>query len=471
MNRRMDTWKARGAALLLAGGVFALSACEGGILEVEDRGIIVPEDIDRAGPAAIPTLLNGVVGAYQEATDDLVRYAAMLSDEMILSGTFPTRLQVDNRRIFANNASLTDEMYVPLHQARLLADTTAFIFQSRLTDPAFAGSLDELREGIAYARLYGGFTRLWLAQLYCWSILTGMANETQAVLPDARVQEALGFLREAEQRATQEGLASVQLAAILGQARAQLWLRNYPAAAQLARQVPRSFVYLSEYSNNNGVQYNEVFTFTHGVNEAIRWTVGDGSTASRGRERFEHYTLFTQLNLIRPRPPGFTAFSTSIPVHLQMRYARPEAGIFMASGVEARLIEAEAAVRAGSTAAAEVILNDLRADFSARTLAQAGVTPPDPANALQPIVLSGNLQTDVKRVADERARELWLTGDRMVTSRRLRRDPEVSIDLFPPQKGTGWNDSAFPIVQRELDNNPNLTGSDACPTGAPGSWS
>jgi hypothetical protein len=96
------------------------------------------------------------------------------------------------------------------------------------------------------------------------------------------------------------------------------------------------------------------------------------------------------------------------------------------------------------------------------------IPAPAPGDALQPIQLSGNLTADVKRVADERARELWLTGDRLGTSRRLRLDPTVSIDLFPPVKTDlgGGDDITFPISQDELDRNPNLDSpGDACPAG------
>lgn len=463
----------RGMAMLLVLALAVVAGCDGGILDVDDRGIVTPEDIDAAGPAAVPTLINGLVGNYHEATDDIIRYSAMLTDEMVLAGTFPTRAQVDARRISPNNATLTVEVYVPLHQARMQADTTAFLFENRLGDPEFEGVQSQLREGITLARLYGGFSRLWLAELYCWSILTGMADESSPLMPDDRIRDALDFLEEAEQLAAQEGMEDVRMAAIVGQARGHMWLGNHTQARELAQQVPRDFAYFAEYSNNDPAQFNEMYTFTHGDTETIRWSVGDGSQASRGNEVFEHFETFVRLNLIDVRPPGFTSFDQSIPVNLQLLYNRPESNVYMASGYEARLIEAEVAVRDGQTSVAEDILNDLRSDFSTRATIQFGVNPPEPENLLQPITLSGELEADVKRVADERARELWLTGDRHVTSRRLRLDPTVNIDLFPPVKAGigGGDDIAFPIVQRELDNNPNLSTGDACPAGSPGSWS
>jgi hypothetical protein len=151
---------------------------------------------------------------------------------------------------------------------------------------------------------------------------------------------------------------------------------------------------------------------------------------------------------------------------MQQIYSRPDASILLASGIEARLIRAEAAVRAGDTSGAEALLNDLRSDYSLRATVQWDVDPPEAGSALQPLVLADSLELDVETVAGERARELWLTGDRLTTARRLRRDPTVTIDLFPQKAGVnGGDDIAFPIVQLELEENPSLVSTQACPPG------
>ena len=461
----------RWLSLVLA-GVLVLPACDG-ILDIDQTGIIVFEDIEASGPAAVPALVNGMVGNYQEAVDNVIRYAALLTDEMILSGTFETRLEVDRRRIQANNSTLAGAMYTPLHQARMQADTTVDLLQKRLQDPAFEEVLDELNEGIALGKLYGGFSRIWMAELYCWSILTGMFPESSPLIPDDRMSQALTFLQQAETQAAMAGLEEIRLAAIAGQARAHLWLRNFPQAAALAAAVPRDFVHWAEFSQNDPVQYNEMYMFTWGDIQAIRWTVGDGTRPTRGNERWEHFDEFISLNLLEFEPEGFTAFSSIFPVSLQGLYNRADSRVLVASGAEAMLIRAEAAVRSGQTATAELLLNDLRSDYSLRATIQWGVDPPDSGNELVDLTLAGTLAQDLRTVAAERARELWLTGDRLTTSRRLRLDPTVNIDLFPPVKTriSGGDDITFPIVQLELDNNPNLSSGDACPAGQTiGSW-
>ena len=471
MSRRAGV--SRWPRTALAAGVLASAAACDSILAVDDSAVILPADIVAAGSAAVPAIVHGLVGTYQEAVDDIIRYAALLTDEMVASETFDTRLQVDVRRIQVGNSTLEGAMYAPLHQARMQADTAVVQLQARLQDGAFQSVLADMHEGIALGKLYGGYTRVWLAEIYCWSILTGLFPEDRPMLPNARVTQALSFLQEAEATAGAAGLTDIRLAAIVGQARAHLWLRNYAQAATLAARVPSDFIYWAEYSDNEPEQYNEMYMVTWGDNEAIRWTVGDGSISSVGNERWQHLDEFVALNLLRVEPDGFSAFNSRIPVVLQTLYSRPESSVMMASGVEATLIRAEAAVRSAQTAVAEQLLNGLRAYYSQRALLQWRVKPPAASVQLQPLTLSGDTRTDLQTIARARARELWLTGDRLTTSRRFRLEPLLGINLFPPVKTSisGGDDIAFPIPQVELDANPKLTAADACPAGqAAGFW-
>jgi len=461
---RGTAWVAACVSLLVG-----VAACES-ILDVDQGGVIDTDDLEKAGPAAVPNIVAGVVGAYQDTFDDIVLYAALLADEMIVAGSFDDDEEVDRRRIQPSNPALTGGLYTLLHVARMQADTAVALLQERLVDPAFDSVEADMREGIALGKLYGGYSRLWLGELYCWSILTGMYPETSPRLPDARIAQARLLLQDAEGDAGPLGRHDVRLAAIVGQARAQLWLRNYAQAAALAAAVPRDFAFWSEYSYNHEEQFNEVYMFTWGDAAPIEWTVGDGTTFQQGNERFEHIDQFVALNLLDVEPEGYTAAVSSTPVILQKIYSRPDSRILMASGIEARLIRAEAHVRAGETTEAEAMLNDLRADYSLRATVRWGVEPPAPADALQPLALTGNLRLDLETVADERARELWLTGDRLTTSRRLRRDATVypdTINLFPaPKLGVdGGDDVAFPIAELELTQNPNLAPNQACPAG------
>ena len=115
----------------------------------------------------------------------------------------------------------------------------------------------------------------------------------------------------------------------------------------------------------------------------------------------------------------------------------------VATGWEARMIEAEDRIRAGDSGGADGIVNPL---LTGRGFAEASFT--------------GDLQNDLAELARARAVGLWLTGTRHGTLRRLLAD---GVSLFP--QGKPGTDISFPIPQQELDNNPNLDAGTPCPFG------
>ena len=89
-----------------------------------------------------------------------------------------------------------------------------------------------------------------------------------------------------------------------------------------------------------------------------------------------------------------------------------------------------------------------------------GLAPIDFANpaALRasfevPLPPSADTELDVRlaAMARERARELWLTGDRQATLRRYFEND--GLDLYPARTGS---DVCYPIPRQETDNNPSL---------------
>ena len=62
--------------------------------------------------------LGEVSVAYSGNATGQVMYVAMFTDEMHLSGTFPTRNEVDRREIDRRNGTMTG-VYRDLHQARV----------------------------------------------------------------------------------------------------------------------------------------------------------------------------------------------------------------------------------------------------------------------------------------------------------------------------------------------------------------
>jgi hypothetical protein len=337
-------------------------------LRVEDPGTLTDEEL--TGVGAIPATVNGLRGGFHEAFDDYARYACMFTDECILAGTFPSRVEVENRRILANNVSLSGEVYEDTHTARFQADDIVQAFSAiDRNDPQFETVLDVIDEGIVSGYLYGGYTRIMLSELYCESAI----DAGPYLFSDARMGEALGILEQAEQEANAAGLVDFADAAIVGQARAHLWLAQDTEAAADAARVSAGFEFFTTYSENDNPSYNEVHSSSWGRGGwVIRWTVGDGTTAERNNERFgltsstqfgidDSYDQWVSLGLIDPNPgPNFVAFNSTIPVRLQLLYPDGFAPILMASKAEADFIEAEVAIRGSDFTTANNIANAYR---------------------------------------------------------------------------------------------------------------
>jgi len=412
-------WIVVAAVLVLMG-----TGCDS-LLEVQDPVNLTPDDL--AGDAPVDLTINGMRGAFQEMMDNYVLHTGMMTDEFILAGTFPYRQDIDERAVQTNNQGLLGELYTPLSVARFMADTSVVILQGALD--AGTGDQSALQAGIALGTYLGGFTRVLLAEALCRSPIAGEAPLSS----EDRMTDALAVFGAAVTAAQQAGQTDLVAAARVGQARAYLWLKQYDEAAAAAAQVPADFEFKAYYSNNTVGQFNRVADVTHALNDVTRWTVGDGTISAVGNERWPYFDEWVGLGLLQPRP-DLESFNPLIPVVRQMKYTTGDAPIVVASGAEAQLVIAEQKMRAGQLAAAEAIFNSLR-------LGHWG---------LPPITLSGTLAQDLAVLARERARELYLTGERIGTLRRLLVD---GVDLFPT--GKSGTDTCFPLPEQETDTNPN----------------
>ncbi len=423
-----------------------LTGC-GNLLDVRDPTVVTPDQLK--GPTAVPNAVASVVGDFQEAFDDYVRYSALFTDEMILAGTFPTRIDVDERNVQLDpdNGTITADLFTPLQVSRASADQGLMNFRDALGDPDFSEVESDLREGIALAGLYGGYIREFMAELYCQAVLEPKAVPLTS---DAVAEAALERLQDAEADATDAGGDDVAMAARVGQARALLWLGRYDEAAAIAATVPEDFVYFAEYSDNQPAQFNEIFSFSTGTTEALRWTVGDGRAGNRHNERWPYLNEWIAQGLLVKDPPGYKAADIGVPVVLQLLYDDGARPIVLASGWEAQMIIAEKELREGATQAAQDRINARLADPSTNPMLR--VNPTLSFGPFQPVAFTGSPATDLPQLARARSAGLWLSGERQGTLRRfLEAD---GVNLYP--QGTQGNDDSFPIVRQEIDNNPNV---------------
>jgi hypothetical protein len=449
-------WTGLTAVAVLA---LALPACN---LDVSDPDIVTPEDA--TDPATLPDVISGMVGDFQLAFDDYVRDAALFTDEFLLAGTFPTRQEMNQRQMLVQNVTINTDLWEKQHVSRFSADQVVDVLSGDVSevDP------DVVSRGLAFGRYYGAMARVMMAEMFCQSILGGgdpeaINYESAPIGPDARMEQALALFQQAESSATAAGEQSLAVAAAMGQARTNMWLGNYAAAAAAASQVSPSFTFYSEYSSNVPAQYNEVYTLTYGDTEVIRYSVGDGLLPSRNFEVFPYYDEWVALGLVNPEPGGsFLAFDRSVPVRLQTIYGAsvppPSASgqaapILISSGFEADIIQAEVMYRNGDMAGASALINSRITDPAANPHGKA----------FSPVAFTGDFATDIAEIGRAYLAGMWLTGYRLHFMRRVYRND--GVDLFPPL--TDGSDTAFPVPQQELDNNPDI--SQSCPSGPP--WS
>jgi hypothetical protein len=159
------------------------------------------------------------------------------------------------------------------------------------------------------------------------------------------------------------------------------------------------------------------------------------------------------------------------PIYIPAKYPTASSPIVLASGVEARLIEAEAVLQAGDAAAWLAKLNALRTDGTYDTTASS---PPDTlwhagsggVAGLKPLADPGTADGRVDLLFRERAFWLFLTGHRQGDLRRLiRQYGRDAVDLYPTGHYQGvlfgiyyGGDVTAPVPAAERTLNPNFTG-------------
>ncbi|HKE89742.1 MAG TPA: hypothetical protein VKB45_05345 [Gemmatimonadales bacterium] len=454
----------RNTTLVLLAAAFSLVPLAGcnDPLHVTDPDIVTPGQL--GDPSTLPTVRAGAIGDFDLAytgdgsdgsggVEGAIMYGGLLADEWINSETFPTRIEVDARTIHVTNADL-DLWFRTLSRSRRSTENAAGRYAALAnSDPAYPEMLS-----------LAGYSYLFFAENFCNGVPISQATPggtlvygdplTNAQLLDtaiARFDSALAVSGDADM----SNFASV------GKGRALLDLGSFPAAAAAVTSVPTSFAYFLDHSENTDRENNGVF----------RANVPDQRYSAADVEGVNGFPF---LSVADPRTPivldaAGTGFDGSTPLYDNLRYGGRAASITLATGVEARLIQAEAALQAGDTANGGgfyTALNDPRANAADRSYFDATTAQGTPAIG----VLSNLSTTDaaaaqgaVNLLFNERARWLWLTAHRLSDLRRLIRQYGRPADsVFPtgpyfkvqfPVYGTDVN---FPIPIDE-QNNPHFT--------------
>lgn len=413
LTRILTPARARRAMLVVTASL--LPACDS-LLEVDrNPGTIPAEGID--SESSFQSRYIGVASLFPSAVGNAAVYGGLFTDELLWSGSFVRRDEIDRRTIDPANDVVADEPYTSLQIAAkvskdLQRDILAGTFPRFVTNPETSAQL-------GLVSLISGYARLYLADLFCTLAFDNMGPELDSDDVYAIVIE--DFTRVIN--ATQAD-ADIRMAARVGRARAHLQLGHHAEARADAVLVPDGFSYEVEYSDQT--TSNTIWSYTWSnrrlpVSTHFRGPTLDGTTVVDPR--------------VRVVDSGRTSFSGSDRAWAPQKYATNASPVTIASWQEAQFIIAE--IDGG--AAARTIINTLRA--------RNGVDMPwDEAGTATP-------EQILRKVVDEKGRTLLLEGYRMGDMRRYMERHQ--IDLFPNGERFGTQ-TCMPLPDKERNNNPGL---------------
>jgi hypothetical protein len=405
---------------------------------------------------ADPGMVENAVGARGMAADARLEFqlgltydinaAGLLTDEMpaasrgakeVLGSISDGDIAMDSRQlpeqstIQSGNAG---NAYLHLHYARTRAQEAIGALLTYAPD-----SSTRLR-GALYA--WEGYAEVMLADLFCSGVplsyvtyqhdFTYAPSSTTAQVYEHAITLFDSALTLASDSAPISGLASV------GKGRALLDLGRYADAAQAVANVPSDFGYADSIMV---CLYGTCPSVVANTRASLAIVAGVSDVEGiHGRPFISGHDPRTAVlsNPVTTTPYGFQVWWPA-------KYTRNAVNpIVVASGIEAQLIRAEAALQAGDTDGWLATLNALRS--------QNAITSGMPA-----IVDPGTFDMRVDTLFAERAAWLFLTGTRQGDLRRLvNLYHRSSQTTYPsgayPGIGTYGNNIDIPIPPQELDN-------------------
>ena len=394
-----------------------------------------------------------------------VPVTGLLTDELGaadvgLRGSVSPGQLLDSRFVDADS-QVSEAVYGLLQQARGQAEEAHGLMVAYASEStALIAHLDALQ----------GYTEVYLADLFCSGIPLSTldfngdftykpGSTTEQVYTGAAALFDTALSRSADS-------ARILNLARVGKARALLALGQYSAAAQAVASVPDGFSYVLDFSTstasgiaspNQNFMWNDVGIGLSGFSISMVDREGGNGMPfiSSGDPRTAWVANGTNSN-------GYTL---TLPSKYDLAGDSP---IVVASAVEARLIEAEAALQAGSGSWLST-LNTLRTDGTYNTM-------PDPQDStktdtlwhagtggvagLAPLADPGTQDGRVNLLFRERAFWLFLTGERQGDLRRLirqyGRQQQVVYPAgnYPGAFGAYGPDVTAPIPSTEAASNP-----------------
>jgi starch-binding outer membrane protein, SusD/RagB family len=444
-------------AIAVAGTLFVGACNPSDVLQVRDPDVINPEDVQSAAGANSVRL--GAIGRLNSATsggsgtsEGLFLISGLLADEWNNGDSFIARWEIDQRSITPANIYVTDVDRM-LSRARLsatqavgllktfnplgpTADVAEMYFVKAFVENAYGESFCNglvLSTVVNGAEEYGSPTTTTVAfQTALADADSGLALITGTSTSDVKIKNALSVIK---------GRALLNL--------------NRPAEASPAvAAVPTSFKYQNFHSQTTND--NAIWTYN---NIARRYSVStlEGTNGLNFATASDPRLPICQGGDAVCKANGTTINQrddkSAFPIYVQLIWPTRDASVTIAGGVEARMIEAEAAFKAGSNALMIQKLNQARTEGGVTGLSATLVDP-------------GTDAARVDLIFRERAFWMYATGHRVGDLRRLikyySRGAETVFPTGAWHKGGNYGtDVNFPVPQAE-ETNPNVTAGHTC---------
>lgn len=414
--------------LAIAGALASLTACD---FKVTNPGPTADRFL--ADTLSLTAQVNGVAFTLGDGMNYQVLHSAIATRELFPTGQ-SGQFGIEPRNWVG--FLVTEEQGTPwnsLSRARWLSDQSIIRLKSVLGDASFAK-----HPLAAQGLVWRGFTYRVLGEAMCVSIIDrGPATPSKDNL--VRAESAFTAAIAVATAANNTNLVN---AAYAGRAQVRVHLGDWTGAVADAGRIPTTFRYqMPYYSNVDEYGYNRTMwsstplSFYKATSVWGTWYANYYDSAKDPRVAYTRTAL-----------TGAGAFPPvgRVPWWPQAKYAIQTAGVNLATGREARLIEAEAALRGGDIATAMAKIDANRASAGAPVAAR-------PATLADAWTL----------LKQERGIELWLEGRRLGDMRRwaASQSPGAYDPLEVPGASSyleGQN-TCFPVSREETNTNPNLT--------------
>ncbi len=442
------------ASLVAAAAALPLTGCTStsDALSVTDPDIINPTDVQsQAGANAVRlgalARLNAATSGGSSNSEGLFLLSGLFADEWENGDSFIARQEVDQRVITPQNNFLTDVSRL-LHRARLSAEQ-ATILLKQYNPGGPAAELAEMYFVEAYVENAVG-------EHYCNGLVFSTVTDEgeqfgTPTTTTAAFERALAHADSGLALITGSSALDVRARSALRVLKGRILLNlNRPAdAATAVNGVATTFRY--EMLHSATTNSNAIWSYN---NLNRRYSVGnsEGTNGLNFATAADPRLPTCQGGDATCRTNGVTQTRRDdggpLRFDVQLLWNARESSVAIVSGIEARLIEAEAQLKAGNTAASLATLNAIR-----------------PAG-LPPLTDAGTEAARVNQLFRERAFALFGTGHRVGDLRRLiRQYNRPANSVFPTgtwnKGGTYGGDVNFPVPQAE-ENNPNVTQGNTC---------